>query len=266
LRACAVVTLPDKLSRTLGQWCGDPPAMLSCESAYWGKQQALREEEWQYCDRFCQLVEHIDDPRGASAETRAYRMTTAPRKPIRKINNGLVGPRFRRPDGEEQHRTVVVDVGFVHAFDEQSGDVVTGAQDVGDDQLQGHRLGGITYRLGNIDGGVIRLSEEQGHHDCRLMAGVGKLPGSRAEIRLCQVKVGGHRGNLCLLGDGGHQSLDTETALGMPAAVGEADQREIGMAQRAQRVSRCAVWVLQRGQNFFSSRRSGSLRRFFLVM
>ena len=34
----------------------------------------------------------------------------------------------------------------------------------------------------------------------------------------------------------------------------------------AQRVSRCAVWVRQRGQNFFISKRSGSLRRFFLVM
>src|SRR3712207_8069450 len=33
-----------------------------------------------------------------------------------------------------------------------------------------------------------------------------------------------------------------------------------------QRVSRWSVWVRQRGQNFFSSMRSGSLRRFFLVM
>ncbi|EON25483.1 50S ribosomal protein L33 [Nocardioides sp. CF8] len=33
-----------------------------------------------------------------------------------------------------------------------------------------------------------------------------------------------------------------------------------------QRVSRCAVCVRQRGQNFDSSMRSGSLRRFFLVM
>ena len=57
--------------------------MLSGESAYRGKQQAFREEEWQYCDRFCQLVEHIDDARGAGAVTRAYRMTTAPRKPSR---------------------------------------------------------------------------------------------------------------------------------------------------------------------------------------
>jgi hypothetical protein len=33
-----------------------------------------------------------------------------------------------------------------------------------------------------------------------------------------------------------------------------------------QRVSRCSWWVRQRGQNFFISMRSGSLRRFFLVM
>ena len=33
-----------------------------------------------------------------------------------------------------------------------------------------------------------------------------------------------------------------------------------------QRVSRCAVCLRQRGQNFASSSRSGSLRRFFLVM
>lgn len=34
----------------------------------------------------------------------------------------------------------------------------------------------------------------------------------------------------------------------------------------AQRVSRCAVCLPQRGQNLLSSRRSGVLRRFFFVM
>ena len=45
--------------------------------------------------------------------------------------------------------------------------------------------------------------------------------------------------------------------------------RERGVDSHAdgrQRVSRCAVCFPQRGQNFDSSRRSGSLRRFFLVM
>ena len=67
--------------------------------------------------------------------------------------------------------------------------------------------------------------------------------------------------------DGGHQPLDPETALRVPAAVGEPDQRraEISSASvSGSRGGRCGC--LQRGQNFFSSSRSGSLRRFFLVM
>jgi hypothetical protein len=204
--------------------------MLGCESTYRGKQQALGKEQWHDCDRFTQLVEHVGDPRGTSAETRAYRLTPAPREPRRKIKNGLVGLRLRRPDSEEQHRTVVIDVGFRHALDEQSGDVIAGAQDVGNDHLQRQRLGDITDRLGNVDGGVISLSEEQGHDDGRCIAGVGKLAGSCAQIGLRQVKVRRYRGNLGLLGDGSHQSLDTETALGMPAAVGEPDERRVSVA------------------------------------
>ena len=42
--------------------------------------------------------------------------------------------------------------------------------------------------------------------------------------------------------------------------------RERHRVGRGQRVSRCGWWQRQRGQNFLSSRRSGSLRRFFLVM
>ena len=113
---------------------------------------------------------------------------------------------------------------------------------------------------------MIRLREEQGHHNGRVMAGVGQLVGGCVQVRLCQVKVRRHRRDLCLLGDGSHEPLDTETALRVSAAVGEPDDRGAVVPQLGQRVSRCEVWVLQRGQNFFSSRRSGSLRRFFLVM
>ena len=42
--------------------------------------------------------------------------------------------------------------------------------------------------------------------------------------------------------------------------------RAVSLRRGAQRVSRCAVCLRQRGQNFSSSMRSGSLRRFFLVM
>ena len=66
-------------------------------------QQALREEQRKDRDRLSQLVEHVGHPRGAGTETRAYRMTTAPLKPRRKIKNGFVGLRLRRPDSEEQH-------------------------------------------------------------------------------------------------------------------------------------------------------------------
>ena len=57
------------------------------------------------------------------------------------------------------------------------------------------------------------------------------------------------------------KNFDGAVSMGPCIAVGETDQRD-----GAQRVSRWAVWLWQRGQNFFNSRRSGSLRRFFLVM
>ena len=89
---------------------------------------------------------------------------------------------------------MVVDACFTHALAEQLSDVVAGTQDVANDQLERQRLGDIAYRLGNVDGGVIRLGEEQGHHDGRGMAGVGEPPGGRTQVRLCQVEVRRHRG------------------------------------------------------------------------
>jgi hypothetical protein len=49
-------------------------------------------------------------------------------------------------------------------------------------------------------------------------------------------------------------------------AAGHPDQRLRISRHGCQRVSRCAVWVRHRGQYFFSSSRSGSLRRFLRVM
>jgi hypothetical protein len=161
---------------------------------------------------------------------------------------------------------VVVDACVIQALVEQLSDVLAGTQDVSNDQLEGQGLGNILHPLGNIDGGVIRLCEEQRHYDGRGMPSVGQLASGCVQIGLCKVEVRRHRRDLCLLGDGSHEPLDTETALGVSAAVREPDDREVVMTQLGQRVSRCAVWALQRGQNFFSSRRSGSLRRFFLVM
>ena len=77
--------------------------MLGCECAYMGKQQALGEEQRQDCYRSIQPVEYIGDARGAGAETRAYRMATAPAEPSGKIRNSLVGLRLRRTDSEQQH-------------------------------------------------------------------------------------------------------------------------------------------------------------------
>jgi hypothetical protein len=161
---------------------------------------------------------------------------------------------------------VVVNACVIHALAEQLSDLLAGTQDVGNDQVEGQGLGNILHALGNINGGVIRLAEEQGHYDGGCIAGFGKLAGSCAEVWLRQVEVRRHRGNLGLLSDGSHEPLDTETSLGVPAAVRQPDDREVEATQLVQRVSRCAVWVLQRGQNFFNSRRSGSLRRFFLVI
>ena len=51
-----------------------------------------------------------------------------------------------------------------------------------------------------------------------------------------------------------------------PTAVAGHDNKHRSAQQADQRVSRCAVCVRQFGQNFFSSKRSGSLRRFLRVM
>ena len=66
----------------------------------------------------------------------------------------------------------------------QLRDVAAGTQDVGNYQLKCKRPGDITYRLGDVHGGVVRLSEEQRHDYRRGMAGLGELPGGRLEVWL----------------------------------------------------------------------------------
>ena len=60
----------------------------------------------------------------------------------------------------------------------------------------------------------------------------------------------------------GHVKTLPERKNGTPGGMPSLVRR----CAESQRVSRCSVCLRQRGQNFFSSMRSGSLRRFFLVM
>ena len=153
-----------------------------------------------------------------------------------------------------------------HTVAEYLGDVIAGTQNVGHDEPERKGFGDAPYRFGHVHGGVKSLGEQQWNDDGTVVTTLGELPHDGVEVGLGQVEVGRQCSNSCLLRDSGHQSFDADAALGMPAAVGQSDQRGGWRAQLRQRVSRCAVWVLQRGQNFFNSRRSGSLRRFFLVM
>jgi hypothetical protein len=132
-----------------------------------------------------------------------------------------------------------MDAGFDHALAKQVCDVVASTQDVGDDQVEREGPRDVTYRLRDVDGGVKRLGEKQGHHDGGGMAGLGELPGGRIEVWLRQIKVSRHGGDLCQIGNCGHQPLDAATAPRMSATVREPDQWELGMFR--QRVSRCGV-------------------------
>src|SRR4051812_11099118 len=59
--------------------------------------------------------------------------------------------------------------------------------------------------------------------------------------------------------------MDPNIDVDPPERLGRVDVEDAG-GDRGQRVSRCIVCLRSRGQNFMSSMRSGSLRRFFLVM
>ena len=161
---------------------------------------------------------------------------------------------------------MIIDACLDQTLTQQVCDVVARAENVGDDELEGERLGDIPDGFRDIDRRMKRLSEQERNDDGVRVPSFSELPGGRLEVWLRQIKVGRNSSDLCLLRDRSHEPLDPQTALRMPAAVGEPDQRRAEMTQFGQRVSRCGVWVRQRGQNFFNSRRSGSLRRFFLVM
>ena len=211
-------------------------------------------------------VDYVGDAWRAGAEASAYRVATALSEPLRKINNRLVCGRPGRPDGEQQHRTIVADTGLTHVATEQVSDIVAGTEDVGNHKLEPKGLNDVTYRLRDIDCRVKSLGEKQGNNYCPRVASVGELVSGCAEIGLREVEICRHCGDLCLPANSGHQPLDAAPALRVSAAVGKPDQRRVRMTQSGQRVSRWEVCVRHRGQNFFSSRRSGSLRRFFLVM
>ena len=125
---------------------------------------------------------------------------------------------------------------------ERVSDVVAGTQDVGNHELDPKGLNDIAYRLGDVDSRVKSLCEKQGNDHSRPVTGVSELQSGCAEIRLRQVEICRHRGDLCLLGNGGHQPLDAQTALGA-CCRGQARSARVGMAQSGQRVSRCGVCV-----------------------
>src|SRR6478752_3204352 len=70
------------------------------------------------------------------------------------------------------------------------------------------------------------------------------------------------------VGGNARPTRDWSTGMGLnidvdpPERLGRVDVEEAG-ADLGQRVSRCIVCLRSRGQNFMSSMRSGSLRRFF---
>jgi len=140
-----------------------------------------------------------------------------------KINNGFVGSRIRRADSEKQHGAVISHAGCNHASSEQVCDIIAGTQDVANDQLQRMGCRDFTDRLGDINRGVIGLSEEQRNDNCPVVAGLGQPAYGCTKIWLGQIEVGRYRGDPRLLGNGCHESLDVVAALGMPAAVGKSD-------------------------------------------
>jgi hypothetical protein len=144
-------------------------------------------------------------------------------KARRKINNGLVGSGIRGADGKKQHRAVISNAGCNHALSEQVCDIIAGTQDVGNDQLKRKGRCDIADRLGDVNRGVIGLSEQQRNHNCPGVAGLGQSAYSSTKVWLRQIKVRRHRGDIRLLGNGCHQPLDVVAALGMPAAVGKPD-------------------------------------------
>ena len=121
---------------------------------------------------------------------------------------------------------MIGDAGGHHVLPEQICDVITGAQDVGDDQLEVQGSCDIAYRLRHIDSGVIRLGEQQRNDNCRCLAGLGQLFDCRIQIRLCQVQICRNSSDLCLLGNGRHEPLDGIAALGMPTAFRRSSARE----------------------------------------
>jgi hypothetical protein len=170
-----------------------------------------------------------------------YRTLAAIGQPIREIDNRLVGRWPGRSDSKEQYGAAIVDAACRHVFAEQVRDVIPGAEDVGHDELEGNGFTDGAYRFRDVDRSVESLGKEQRNDNGAVVTSIGELTYRSGEVRLGQVKISGQSDQLCLLGDGNHQPLDAEAALGMPAAVGESDQRTIWLAQLRQRVSRCGV-------------------------
>jgi hypothetical protein len=144
-------------------------------------------------------------------------------KARRKINHSLVGSGIRRPDSKKQDGAVISDAGCNHALSEQVCDIIAGTQDVGNDQLHGQGGRNITDSLGDVNGRVIGLGEEQRNDNCTRVTGLSQLAYSCTQVWLRQIQVCGYRGDLRLLGNGRHEALDVVAALGMPAAVGKPD-------------------------------------------
>ena len=257
------------------------------------EQQPGRDEEgYDGAGRTLEGGEYVQGPWLRGAEADLHRRSSASRQPGSEPGDRDVGGGLRRAHGVKQHRFVGCGPGRSQALLDGLQYVIVGAEHGGDDELDARCLGGSGNRSRHIDPGMERLGEQQRHDHRRTLPRRGQHCRHSVQLGSGEIQVRGIGRDSGPSSHLGEQRLDPGGDTGMAAAVRQADQRRqpgttrpgtrqsrrgISAAQwstsvrcsrsrRDQRVSRCAVWLWQRGQNFFSSSRSGSFRRFFLVM
>ena len=93
---------------------------------------------------------------------------------------------------------MIIDACLDQALAQHVRDVVARTENVGDDELDGERLGDIPDGFRDIDRGVKRLGEQQRDDDGVRVPSFSELLGGRFEVWLRQIKIGRNSCDLCL--------------------------------------------------------------------
>ena len=137
-----------------------------------------------------QLGEHVGGARLGGAEADPDRRTAPDGQPVGQVGDRCVGVGPGGPDRVEQDRLGRGRAGGGQPVGDHRGDVVAGAEDRGQHQLDPRAVGGLADGLGDVDPGVERVGEQQRHHHRPTHSGGGELGRHGLQVGVGQIQVG----------------------------------------------------------------------------